>query len=255
MNNGGSTMLHEYLSKCSLVVPLPRRKDKSSSATSSEGHVLARDFMPSPYKLGVGAMWTEKSSEFENDKNYDWESIKNTWEGGWRRSDKWSDEGVVLLEKSPPNVIRANLLQDNFENSYFILMVRNPYAVSEGIRRRWGYSIQRAAEHWVRATSKQIRNLETLNRCIFIKYESLCSNPKKEASKVRAFMPELHDLSFNLDISGTHAIGNMNKKKMGLNDFNKRQIGNLSKSDLFKISRVLLRNKGVVRYFGYGIKL
>ena len=234
MNNSGSTMLHEYLSKCALVVPLPRRKGSLSSATSSEGHVLARDFMPSPQKLGVGAIWTEKKAFFENGSNYDWSSIRSVWNNAWAKSDKWSDKGVILLEKSPPNVIRARLLQENFEDAYFILMVRNPYVVSEGIRRRWGYPIQRAAEHWVRATSAQIDNLGFLKKRILIKYEDLCSNPDEARSSLKRFLTELNDLNFRENISGTHAIGSLNKKKMGLTNFNKRQLENLSGADIFK---------------------
>ena len=251
MNNGGSTMIHECLSNCKNAISLPRSKEKPNSATSSEGHTNAAGFMPIPFNYGVGAIWTEKKHIFRDIKNYNWPGIKDSWNKKWQTSEKWSEGGVVLLEKSPPNVLRAMMMEEQFKNSYFIIMVRNPYAISEGIRRRWGRPIHRCARHWVEASRCQIENIQNLKNVIWLRYEKLCSDPDYVKDMIIDFVPELYDLSFDIKISGTHAINKHNSKSIKISNFNDKQISNLSRRDISIINKELSRAPNVLKYFGY----
>ena len=62
-------------------------------------------------------------------KSFDVEKLKKDWMPFFDRKKK------VFLEKSIVNSARMTWLQDSFANSYFIFIVRNGYAVAEGIRR------------------------------------------------------------------------------------------------------------------------
>ncbi len=112
MNNGGSTLLQHCLGSCKSIVELPRVRP--AQATSSEGHNHVGSAMPYPRKHGVIGVWTEKPNVFGNNKNYNWKKIKEKWFKGWEKSADKPLENMVLLEKSPPNVIRASLLQNIF---------------------------------------------------------------------------------------------------------------------------------------------
>src|SRR5262245_60432659 len=59
-----------------------------------------------------------------------WAEIKRVWES------YWDNTKPVLLEKSPPNIIRTKDILANFQPVKFVVMVRNPYAQSEGLMRR-----------------------------------------------------------------------------------------------------------------------
>lgn len=263
MNNGGSTLLHHYLSECNSVVALPRKSDQkqltrddaitgAGPATSSEGHNHAKGAMPHPRRQGVLGIWTEKPDLISNDKNYDWEMVKKRWFEAWEVSAGKPLENMVLLEKSPPNVIRAGLLQRHFPNSYFILMVRDPYALSEGLRRRLGYKIERCAAHWGESMRFQINNLKILNNVVWMKYADLCDNQKLVKEKIKKLLPELEDLSFGGKLSGHHSM--YGKKAMTIRNLNSNQIKNLSRNDIIRINGVLHKYEKELIFFGYKMR-
>lgn len=250
MNNGGSTLLHHYLSNCNSVVILPRTNPEQ--ATSSEGHNHVGSAMPHPRKHNMLGVWTEKPSIINNDKNYNWKVIKQRWLQGWRRSAGRSLENMVLLEKSPPNVIRAELLQKHFPNSYFIVMVRDPYALSEGLRRRQGYAIERCTTHWGESMKFQMKNLKILNNVIWVKYADLCDNQELVKRKIITLLPELNDFSFKGELSGHHSM--YGKKIMPIKNLNPNQIKSLSKNDIKRINSVLSKYQKELNYFGYEMR-
>ena len=57
----------------------------------------------------------------------------------------WDQTKPILLEKSTTNIIRVQSIKKTFQNSYFICIVRNPYAQVEGIMRRNNASAEYAA--------------------------------------------------------------------------------------------------------------
>jgi hypothetical protein len=251
MNNGGSTLIHECIAKCKNAVVIPRSKAKPNSATSAEGHVNAGGYMPRPFEHDVGAVWTEKKHIFQNIENYNWPKIKEIWSNKWQLSSNWAEDDRVLVEKSPPNVLRARMMEEEFENSYFIVMVRNPYAIAEGMRRRWGRDIRRSAKHWVEASREQVKNVENLKNVIWFRYEKLCSKPEYIKNMIVDFIPELHDLSFDVSVAGTHAINKHNSTPIKITNFNSKQIKNLSRRDIRSINTELNKARDVLRYFGY----
>jgi len=246
MNNGGSTLLHHYLSNCKSVVPLPKT---NKHATSSEGHNHAGKAIPHPRNYGVLGLWTEKPNLISNDKNYNWKIIKQKWFKAWERSAGRPLKNMILLEKSPPNVIRAELLQKYFLNSYFIVMVRNPYALSEGLRRRQGYKIERCATHWGESMKFQMRNLKILDNVIWVKYSDLCDNQEMVKTKITTLLPELNDFSFEGKLSGHHSLHG--KKEMPIKNLNPDQIKNLGTNDIRRINNILSKYQKELDYFGY----
>jgi len=245
-NNSGSTLLHHLLGSCEKVVQLPRL---GKHATSSEGHNHAGKAMPHPGKYGVLGLWTEKPDIFTKGKSYNWGKIKEKWYEAWTSQAAEGLGGHILVEKSPPNVLRASLLERQFENSYFIVMTRNPYATSEGLRRRHGYRLDRCAAHYAQAMKFQVKNLKNLKNVICITYEDLCDNQKYVKKKISAFLPELSDLSFKEKLSGHHSV--MGKRNMNIVNLNEVQIGNLSNIDIRTINKVLKKYKKEMNFFNY----
>lgn len=247
MNSSGSTLLHYYLEKCKLVASLPRID--SDIATSSEGQGHVKKFLPLPNQYDCVGVFTEKSHIFVDSSKYDWGEIKKIWHKKWAEPTGTPLTGKVLLEKSPPNVVRAELLQKHFPNSYFIVMVRNPYAFSEGLRRRHGHKIEPCATHWGESMKFQIRNLEILNNVICIKYEDLCDNQEVVKTRLKTFLPELKDLSLDGDFSGHHSL--YGRKEMPIKNLNSDQIKNLGTNDISRINVILSKYQEELDYFDY----
>jgi Sulfotransferase family len=97
--------------------------------------------------------------------------------------------GLRFIEKSPSNSMRVRFLQRVFPDAFFVLVVRNGIAVSEGIRRKRWYDPDRqpmaglqttiadAAEHWSRTNHSLFLDRLHLRRSIVVRYEDLVANP------------------------------------------------------------------------------
>src|SRR6185369_1086011 len=151
--NSGSSLILRWLGTSQHAITLPR-----------EGQSY---FRPGPVGQGIDdckRLWTEKERSFIDRRNYAWGEIKGRWARIWhRRNPQLFDAGSpVLVEKSPPNVLRAFMLQDEFFPSYFLVGIRNPYAFVEGVVRRMHseISLKRAITHWVRCAEWQCRNMQ-----------------------------------------------------------------------------------------------
>lgn len=94
-----------------------------------------------------------------------------------------------FIEKSPANSMRTRFLQSIYEDASFVILVRNGYAVCEGIRRkRWfdperphmgsqPTTIRDAAEQWYHANRILLEDSRYLRRRMFVRYEDLVGEP------------------------------------------------------------------------------
>jgi len=104
-----------------------------------------------------------------------------------------------LITKSPADTLRARLIQSYFPDAYFIDVIRNGYAVSEGIIRKRKYDSERpqfkglyttineAAEQWFRANIITLSHKRFLKNYKIVKYEDLVENPKKTLLSILNF--------------------------------------------------------------------
>lgn len=103
-----------------------------------------------------------------------------------RYDEHWNLNKPILCDKSPPYVHFANQIENYFEqfgDVYFICMIRSPYSS------RW---IKTAP--WTIFAKEQKRNIETLKRVLYFRYEDLVSGPEKVKKQIIEFLPELHDI-------------------------------------------------------------
>ena len=90
----------------------------------------------------------------------------------------------IYLEKSPPNAVRTRWLQRHFDEAYFIGLVRNGYAVAEGMARRTGVSIEDAARQWNACVDIMVGDFEHLQRKVLVRYEDLIADPHTVVAEV-----------------------------------------------------------------------
>ena len=98
--------------------------------------------------------------------------------------------GTRLVVKSPAHTLRARLIQAYFPDAYFVAIVRNGYAVAEGIVRKRKYdpdrpqfqglttTIEEAAEQWFRANVVIMSHQKFLRNYLIVRYEDLVQNPE-----------------------------------------------------------------------------
>jgi hypothetical protein len=104
-------------------------------------------------------------------------------------SPHWDLSRPLLLEKSPPNLIKTRFLQALFPNSSFVVIVRHPIPVSiptakwRGTRR-----YDRMFEHWLRCHALFEADRQHLARVHVLQYEQLVRDPAGVLREIFEFL-------------------------------------------------------------------
>ncbi len=235
--NSGTTLLRKVLGSHTLISALP-----------SEGQYLTDQF-PSDHEIGLSRMWVLREDLYrltENTLGPDATRIKREW---CMRLDK---SRPVFLEQTPANVARMRWIQRNFENAYFIGIVRNGYAVSEGIVRKakpihleQGWSIEQAAYQWSRSNEILCEDAKHLDHFIWCKYEDLTENLEKEISKILRFLGISEQGNVELDKNWS-----VHERDQEIRNLNHESINRLTKEQINVINKV---SKKMLLEFGYDV--
>lgn len=223
--NSGTTLLAELLSRHPEISSLP-----------TEGHFLTNEFIKD-YEIGIPRMWAEREEVFrltENDDGPDAERIKREWR---MRLDL---SKPVFLEKSPPNTPRVRWLQKHFKPARFIAIVRNGYAVTEGIHRKAdpkdrpeSWSIDMCARQWRRSYELLHEDEQYLEHLLWVKYEDLARDTENELNRICDFMEVSHFEKFDQDSSFR-----IHERDESIRDLNDESIKRLTCDELAIINEV-----------------
>lgn len=177
-------------------------------------------------------------------KDYDmpWADIKQVWD------QYWDHEKDVLLEKSPPNLIRAEQISACFRPAKFVVMVRNPYAHCEGLMRRNHWSARKAAEFSAQCLRAQMNNMNNLDGPLSVTYEELVGDPEGVTHRIERSIPELGRLDCKAEFE-VHSIDRAGKRN--IIDLNHKKMNNLSAGSINLISDILRANDDVMKFWGY----
>jgi hypothetical protein len=220
-NNSGTTLLSRVLGSHPLVRALPR-----------EGQALTRA-IPKPTDLGVPRLFTKRIELLRWTEDTDPRpALRARYD--WARY--FDERPGHLLVKSPENTLRTRWLQQHFDPSSFVMIVRSPYAVCEGTRRRSGHSIEEAAEHWAKVNECLIEDMRHLDHCILFKYEDFCQRPEEHLPCLQRFM-EL-PVPFSGDALRPQEVHNIDGGASPIRDFNAKSIARLSADDIAAINRI-----------------
>lgn len=101
----------------------------------------------------------------------------------------WDLSRPVLLEKSPPNLIRFRFLQRVFAGSKFILVMRHPVPVALSTR-KWSPALthRELVEHWLHAHRIAFDDARHLDCLLVVRYEDLVSAPVSTLARLASFI-------------------------------------------------------------------
>jgi hypothetical protein len=184
--NSGTTLLKSILAEHEDITQLPSR-----------GGAYAEE-LEWPEQYGWTRMWHKCYEELRMEPSSEAErrarSIQRKW--GMALGGKPSN----VLVKSITDAVRIPFLNAYFRPAYFIYIVRNGYAVAEGIRRKadpadWGctryadgYPIELCAEQWKESDRVIERNLPRTDNSLHIPYENLCEQTSKTVRRITDFL-------------------------------------------------------------------
>ena len=174
--------------------------------------------------------------------NYPWPKLKAIW------MQYWAHYKPLLLDKSPPNLIRTTAILQHFRPAQFIIMVRNPYVHCEALIRRDGMTAQKAGERAIQCLKHQKQNLDVLEKdSLLIRYEDLVGDPSRLQQQLIKFIPELYDIQLKSAFKAHNAFD----KAMPITDMNMGKIERLDREDLAVIQKVFEPEALVLQRFGY----
>jgi hypothetical protein len=101
----------------------------------------------------------------------------------------WDLSKRVLVEKSPPNVVRMRYLQALFPNASFVMILRHPVVVALSTK-KWARrnSYRSVFENWFAAHDTMRADAAHIERLHVIKYEDLVSRPDEVLAGVTDFL-------------------------------------------------------------------
>jgi hypothetical protein len=101
----------------------------------------------------------------------------------------WDLSKPMLIEKSPPNLIRGRFLQTLFPAAKFIFIVRHPVPVSHSTQKWWpGQSESELVLHWLVAHDVFLEDLPYLEHWAWLRYEDLVTKPEATLQALFEFL-------------------------------------------------------------------
>ena len=94
----------------------------------------------------------------------------------------------VLLEKSPPNLIRSRFLRQLLPGSRFLFIVRHPIAVSLATEKWSNKTITERLLHWHAAHSIMLDDIDSADDCLIIRYEDFVRSPQHYLDQICALV-------------------------------------------------------------------
>jgi hypothetical protein len=104
-------------------------------------------------------------------------------------SSHWDLEKAVLVEKSPPNLIRMRFLQALFPDASFVVVTRHPVPVAYATAKwRRTEPLRTLLRHWVVAHELYRDDRERVDRLHEVRFEDLVRDPNAELARVYGFL-------------------------------------------------------------------
>ena len=186
-------------------------------------------------------------TEIQDPRSYDWTAIKRTWKQSWRKHPNFDNDNRVFIEKSPHDVGRVHILEQEFPGTWFICQVRNPYIVAEGVKRRKGCEIRRAAKHSIAMLNMQKQNVTHAQNVLAWRYEDLLPKSHIIEEMVRT-IPNLEDFSLQKSVPSNSIDGYLDRRIINLNN---RQMASLNDKDIKIMNEEFDPYNNTLLFFGY----
>ena len=206
--------------------------------------------------------WLIKALSAKNrwEKNLvvDEENLRTVWLAKCRDIQRASNINF-FIEKSPPNMMRIDLLQKVFPIHTLIVNNRNPYANISSILYRYtvqdeidAMTTKQRGEILKVITKKWLERSEILKdqalekNTPIITYEAFCAEPM--------ILQDILDRNISKGAIKLNFSSDLKIKDyppQGVSNFNSHQIGKLTEADILVISDILNEHENLLSFFGY----
>ncbi len=185
-------------------------------------------------------------------------SVKAVWMHRYQSVNRLVGTIDVVIEKSPPNIVRMEKISSLFKNSSFLANNRDPYATCSSILYRQylekthsrdvrNAALREIASLWIERGAR-VRDLVEKFDIPMTTYERFCESP---LAVVRTLgLPER--VKESIDMEANFRVKDY--PQQGIQNQNARQLDRLDSDDIKTIGSVLREHTGLLDYFGYELK-
>lgn len=100
----------------------------------------------------------------------------------------WDLSKPLLIEKSPPNLIRSRFLQAMFPQSRFLFLLRHPIPVAYATLKWARTDVLTLVRHWIAGHEAMLRDLPHLREALVMRYEDFVAAPEETLNRIYAFL-------------------------------------------------------------------
>lgn len=182
LHRSGTSLLHEILKAHPDVSGF-----SNTGVWEDEGQHLQSVYPPSSAHGTVGRFGFDETAHLTEESPLATpQSATALWEQ-WSRY--WDLDCPVLVEKSPPNLIRSRFLQALFPGAQFLMILRHP-VVTTLATRKWAKRQTPGSllRHWFVCHEHMRADAKMLESVHFIYYEALRADPERVLADVSGFL-------------------------------------------------------------------
>jgi hypothetical protein len=158
---------------------------KDTGVPEDEGQFLQSVYQPAKAYGGVGRFCFNAAAHL--DENSPLVTQENAARIFAEWGAYWDLSRPLLLEKSPPNLIRTRFLQALFPDALFVIMLRHPLATSFSTK-KWQRTIpfHRLLQHWLACHRRFDEDRQHLRNLLVVKHEEFIAQPDTVLAKIVA---------------------------------------------------------------------
>ncbi len=172
LHRSGTSLLHEILRSHPDVSGFA-----GTGVPEDEGQHLQTVYLPAKAFGGPGRFGFDEASFM--DERHPLATPDSAAKLFRQWSDHWDLTKEYLIEKSPPNLVRARFLQKLFPASKFIIILRHPIAVAYATRKWSRTRISSLIEHSLRCYERCREDLRFLSGVYVLRYEEFVLEPTR----------------------------------------------------------------------------
>ena len=182
LHRSGTSLLHHILCEHPEVSGF-----SNTGVSEDEGQLLQSAIPPAWFFGGPGRFGFDPRSHMDESHPLATGEVGEKMFGEW--SPHWDLSKGLLVEKSPPNLVRTRFLQSIFPKSRFVTLIRHPVPVSLSTQRLWNSgSFESLLEHWLKCHEKFFDDMAHLARVHVVRYEDLVTDYRKTVGAIHTFL-------------------------------------------------------------------
>jgi hypothetical protein len=178
LHRSGTTLLARAIAK----------HDEASGFRKTEALANEGQFLQSVYPIarefgGTGRFGFDERSHLTERSPLATDANRDRLLAEW--SEYWNLDKRVLIEKSPPNLLKLRFLQALFGDASFVVIMRHPIAVSYATQKWSKTSLESLIEHWLVCHEIFLEDAPRIRRLMLVRYEDFVADPQGTVGRIQ----------------------------------------------------------------------